>query len=228
MTRQETAVPSPITEGETNLERRTDGDSCGGETEDQIVNAATLLSEDPSLGDLSIGTLFRSYWPAVHRLAERYSRNDAEDLAQVTLFEATRKWGQFDQAFRGRSRGQFWKFVRHILRNNFIDFMKSRLTINGRGRARTASLNRERVQDDPVWEVVDDAKSTPSSVASRRERLLAAIDKLPPSQREVTRLQFVEELPVAATAARLGLSDVEVQAQLLKALRNLKKHLPHG
>ncbi len=188
-----------------------------------IVAAA---GEESSLSQLSLSGLFRSYWPAVCRLAAEYSPRDAEDLAQTTIYEATRDWGTAGQAFRGRSRGQFWTWIKKILRTNYLDARKHEQAKKREGQARAVSLDFSGLGDDAIANLIDQAKSTPSASASRREQMLAAIALLPAPQMEVARLYFLEDVTSTAIADRLEIADAEVEARLLKAVRNLKKHLP--
>lgn len=179
-----------------------------------------------SLSQLSVTGLFHSYWPAACRLAARYSPQHAEDLAQVSLYEATKDWGKATQAFRGTSRAQFWTWIKRIVRTNFLDAKKYENARKRGGRTRTASLDFSDVAGEPAADITDHAKSTPSLSASRREQILVAIDRLPGHQMDVARLYFLEDVSSTAIAESLGIAVAEVESRLLKVVRNLKRYLP--
>ncbi len=181
--------------------------------------------DDVSLSQLSIGGVFRIYWPVMLRMANRYSAEHAEDVASKTLYEATKNWGRADQAFRGSSRAQFWAWMKRVFLRNVFDARKGERTRRGRLRRETVSLDLADVDGDPLFTPADVALETPSGMVSQREQVLAGIEKLPPSQREVAFLQFLEALSSPEIAVRLGVTDVEVEGLLTKATRNLKKHL---
>jgi len=66
---------------------------------------------------------------------------------------------------------------------------------------------------------------TPSSIVSRREelaRVIAAIDRLPPAQRDVVRLRRFERLPTSEVAQRLGRSEGAVRMLYMRAVRALE------
>jgi RNA polymerase sigma factor (sigma-70 family) len=178
-----------------------------------------------SLDQLSIGGVFRLYWPVVHRMADRCSPQHAEDIAGKTLYEATKNWGRADQAFRGTSRAQFWSWMKKVFWHNVFDARKLERTQRGRMRREMVSLDLTDLNGDPLFTPADVGNETPSGMVSQREQILAGIEKLPGSQREVARLQYIGALTSVEIAARLGLTDVEVEVLLSKATRNLKKHL---
>lgn len=65
--------------------------------------------------------------------------------------------------------------------------------------------------------------------SARQERLWRAIQELPDFQREVVTDQFYEELSVAASASRLGVSEGEIASARTAAMRKLKRQLnPRG
>lgn len=213
------ALSSPISIDSSEPENSSNAESSPG------MDVIAPYDNESSLSQLSVTGLFQSYWPAACRLAARYSSQHAEDLAQVSLYEATKDWGKATQAFRGASRAQFWTWIQRIVRTNFLDAKKYENARKRRGQVRTASLDFSEVAGEPAADITDHAKSTPSLSASRREQILAAIEKLPAEQMDVARLYFLEDVSSMAIAESLGIAITEVESRLLKIVRNLKKYL---
>ena len=69
-------------------------------------------------------------------------------------------------------------------------------------------------------EMIERDASTPKAPD---QALAAAIDKLPPAQRQLVVLFYFESLPVADVAVRLGKSEGAVKAGLYRAVRRLSK-----
>lgn len=124
---------------------------------------------------------------------------DAEDLVQETLLQCLASIG----AFRGKSTFRTWLF--RMALNRMADRER---------RPRTS-----RLPDDAEEEIV----APPPREGTHDERVRAAIDRLPPSRREVVRLVHGEEdLDCAEAAARLGRSVEAVRKELSRAYRELR------
>jgi len=129
----------------------------------------------------------------------------AEELSQETLLRATRAW----ETYRGRSQFQTWLY--QIAVNVFRDGLRKR---------------------PPPVELPDglvDAGAAPpaagAETSERGEVIARAVSSLPPRQREVIVLHTFEQLSVPEVAQTLGITEVNVRAQLTYARRKLKELL---
>jgi RNA polymerase sigma-70 factor (ECF subfamily) len=64
--------------------------------------------------------------------------------------------------------------------------------------------------------------------AERRAAVRAALDQLPPADREVLVLRYLERLATAETAAVLGVTENAVRLRHMRALERLRDHLDGG
>ena len=101
------------------------------------------------------------------------------------------------------------------------NLMLDRVKQRRRQTARDDRWNRERVGDDP--EPVGQDPPADEAVASRQrlQRLLAAVDRLPPQVATAFRLHKFDGLSHAEVAARMGVSRSSVEKYIMTALRTL-------
>lgn len=131
------------------------------------------------------------------------SPDEARDLCQETFLVAARS------RFEGRSAPYTWLYG--IMKN---------LRRDRRRRAARPT------PDQPRLAVI-----TPEAAMARsqtRARVQAAVSKLPEIQREVVVLYYLEELSVAAVAARLELPPNTVKSRLFAARSALRRALVEG
>lgn len=132
---------------------------------------------------------------------------EAPDLCQEVFLIAARKRDAFD----GTSSPYTWLYG--ILRNLARD-RRRRL-------ARRAGRPLRLVPDDAVVADPEVHLNTARDRASVRE----AVARLPEPQREVITLFYLDELPVAEVATRLGLAEGTVKSRLFRARDALKRAL---
>jgi RNA polymerase sigma-70 factor (ECF subfamily) len=172
---------------------------------------------------------FRSY---LRLLAEMHldqrlrSKADPSDMVQETLLQAHRAIHQF----RGQTDGQMAAWLRQILARKLAHAARD----FGRGKR---DLQRERTLQGAVdgssarieaWLAAQ--QSSPSEKLQHEERLLQlceALEQLPESQREVIRLHYFENCPLAAIAVRLNRTPSAVAGLLKRGLCALRNELPH-
>jgi RNA polymerase sigma-70 factor (ECF subfamily) len=144
----------------------------------------------------TVDRLVVEHLPAALRVALRLSGdpNAAEDLVQETLCRVLARW----RSFRGEASFKTWMLG--ILVNAHRDRYR-RLRIH-----------------EPLEEALAvDHASPPPELAAAEEmhtRIQAAVDRLPPRQREVAALVWGESLSTAETAAALGVTEASVYTNL--------------
>jgi RNA polymerase sigma-70 factor (sigma-E family) len=142
-----------------------------------------------------------SRWPGLVRLAFGLTGDRwlAEDLAQTALASAYASW------WRVRRADDPDAYVRRIL----INASKSR-------------LRRRRVNEQPAATAREAAVSDPTASVDERSALLGALQELPPRQRAVIVLRYLEDLTDAQAGALLGCSASTVRSQAARALAKLR------
>ena len=145
--------------------------------------------------------------PALQRFAIRLSGNvdRGEELSQETLLRATRSW----QSYGGRSQFRTWLY--QIAVNVFRD-----------------GLRRRAAQQELPDGLIDLTSRGATAGAESEERgilVAKAVSSLPPRQREVIVLHTYEQLTVPEVAEALGITEVNVRAQLTYARKRLKELL---
>ncbi|MFP4431948.1 MAG: RNA polymerase sigma factor [Spirochaetaceae bacterium] len=129
---------------------------------------------------------------------------DAEQETLLALLDALRR-------FSGRSTLKtFWFRVAH---NTGITLLRKK----GRQRrlgARLSELSAIEAQEDPGTLVAEKAAA---------DRYLALIDALPPKDRSILHLFYVEELPVREVARALGMKEGTVKSRLHRLRKRLQR-----
>lgn len=128
------------------------------------------------------------------------NQHAAEDLLQNALAKAYARWP--------RIRGEAEPYVKRILYHDQVS--------GWRRRARRAEV--------PVAELPEQAAAGPDS--ELRLLLLDALRALPPRQRAVLTLRYLEDLSVEQTAALLGCRAGTVASQTAKGLARLRQLVP--
>jgi RNA polymerase sigma-70 factor (sigma-E family) len=128
----------------------------------------------------------------------------ADDFAQTAFVSLHRHWRKI------RDKGALDAYVRRTLVRAVIDESRR-------------PWRRERFTDD-VPETATGAPDIGDSVATRAA-LLAALRQVPPRQRAVLVLRFLEGLDVSGVAAALGCSEGTVKSQTARGLATLRETL---
>lgn len=170
---------------------------------ERLVGAARDRDRD------AVARLFDRYYDPVYRYA--YARlgdvTDAEDAAAETFAAMLRSLPRF------RWRGvpfEAWLF--RIARSKVVDAARHR------SRVRTSERG---VDVDAAVEEADPARVL--AARELRRSLVAEVDRLPPSQRDVVMLRFFLGRSLRETAEHLGRSDGAIKQLQLRALANLRR-----
>ncbi|HEX3781068.1 MAG TPA: SigE family RNA polymerase sigma factor [Pseudonocardiaceae bacterium] len=153
---------------------------------------------------------FREYFAARREAVRRSAYllcgdwHRADDFAQTAFVALHRRWHKI------ADRGALDAYVRRCVVRAVIDESRR-------------PWRRERFTDD-VPDVADSAPELGDSVATRAT-LLAALRKVPPRQRAVLMLRFLEGLDVSGVAVTLGCSEGTVKSQTARGLATLRAEL---
>ena len=124
----------------------------------------------------------------------------AEDLVQTALVRA---WPHWERVARG---GGADAYVRRVMVNKSLDW------------------RRRRWRGEVPTEVLPDRSGAVGPDVDVRHVLLRAVGSLPPRQRAVLVLRYLDDVSEADTAAAMGCSVGTVKSQAAKALAALRRH----
>jgi len=138
------------------------------------------------------------------------SREDAEDLTQITFERALKAWHRFDEE---RASGSTWLIA--IARNLLIDHYR-----HGASKRRERPLEPE--DGDETKHVIESSPQGKLGISPELER---ALSRLRDRERELVALRFGAELTGPEIAMLTGLSLANVQQILSRSLRRLRAEL---
>jgi RNA polymerase sigma-70 factor (ECF subfamily) len=171
------------------------------------VSFETVLAAAQSDTAWALGTLWRTFAPAVHGFLRSRGSREAEDLTSEVFMTV------FDQlgTFRG-GEAEFRSFLFTIAYRRLTDELRQR---SRRGEAEQ-------------WSPESDPRLTASAEETAEAQLgeaaaIALIDALPVDQREVMTLRILADLTVEQIAQVLGKRAGAVKALQRRALENLRK-----
>ena len=149
--------------------------------------------------------LLHDHWPRLRRFAFSLSRDaaDADDLLQGTVERAMRSLDQWQAGTRFDS----WLF--RIARNHWIDTVRSR------------SRHAKRFAPEAEGETVGFDPRPATDAAIDLRRAMAALEKLPPDQREVVALILIDGMGYREAAEVLGLPTGTVSSRLVRGRKAL-------
>lgn len=156
------------------------------------------------LTDHDLLTAFHEHKDAVYRFAWRMtnSASAAEDILQGVFLAAVKDRKRFE-----RGRGELRPFLLGIARNLALKQFRSE--------SRWTALDEAEFVSPPMELDMSDAS----------EAVAAAVQQLPPYQREALILATYEELPLDEIARLSGVETGTVKARLHRARENLKRML---
>lgn len=181
------------------------------ESEQGALQAATVRAA--RRGDASaFEALVRSVQRPVYGLCLRLLRTEAEasEVAQETFLRAYQNLGKYDEA------RPFDLWVLAIARNLCLDLLR----------------RRSKHSPDPIDDVKDTLASDQPSVLDKaiaeqqRLTLESAVATLPPDDREVLALYYVQKRTTKEIAQILGVAPGTIMARLFRAREKLRKLLP--
>jgi len=159
----------------------------------------------------AFGTLFREYRPRIKAFMQRQGADAAmaDDLAQETLLTVWNKAVMYSGA-----KGSLQNWIFTIARNLRIDRLRRETPWQ-----ELTPTHADMLESDT--ERPDDAISG----AQRQQRVQQALATLPPEQREVLVLAYVEALPHSEIAAKLSLPLGTVKSRVRLAYQKIRAAL---
>lgn len=155
--------------------------------------------------------LLKEVTPFIRVIARRYHRDQgvAEDVVQETLISIHRIRHTYEP---GRA---VEPWIAAIARARAIDMLRSRMR-----RARI-----ETVTGTADLELVPDHAPSHETTMTSRDAIAAAIEALPPAQRDAVRLLKIEELSLREASVASGLSVQALKSSLHRAMNTLRNIL---
>lgn len=187
--------------------------SVGASEEDRLLVARLLSGEEAAFEEL-----FGDYLPPLYRFAlSRVGRDEdaAEEVAQATLCRVIEKL----ETYRGEAALLTWMctFCRHEVSQWFR---------KNRREHREADFSEDAPELRAALESLATTGDEPVDDLRRREvtRLVRAIlDRLPPRYGRALEWKYLDELPVAEIAGRLGLGLRAAESLLARARRSFRE-----
>jgi RNA polymerase sigma-70 factor (ECF subfamily) len=193
----------------------------GGSTDELLARAGQ--------GDRSaLGRLLAKHRRRLRRLvAERLdqrlkARVDPSDVVQEALIDAERRLPEY---LRARPVG-FFPWLRGLTLQRLIDW--HRLHLGSRKRSVTRELPLMPSWAESLVERLVESELSPSGQVIRDEqhaRALAVVETLSPADRDVLDLRYVQDLPFAEMAEKLGIGLGAVKMRHLRALERVRTAL---
>ncbi|MBR2446261.1 MAG: sigma-70 family RNA polymerase sigma factor [Clostridia bacterium] len=168
----------------------------------------------------AFASLVRVYQDRVYSLAYYMTKNhhDAEDVAQEVFLKIWRAL----PSYRGENEPDAW--IMKIAKNACYDFLKSRRQVE--------PLEREidgEVVERPLADPDPDSNPPEAAVLSeQRDEVAKALLRLPPEQREILTLRYVDGLSYEQLARVMSLGMGTVKSKLWRAKKALKNILQNG
>ncbi|MEV4312231.1 RNA polymerase sigma factor [Actinocrispum sp. NPDC049592] len=189
------------------------GPPAGAEPAHDPHSDASLWRRAASGNKAAFGELFERHAQAVWNHAYRLtgSWSTAEDLTSITFMTAWRKLGEIT-----------------LVRDSALPWLYAVAGNLARSEYRSSGRFARMLRRVPTQEAVEDhAEQVADKVdsQSRMRRVLAAVAKLPKSERQVVELCLIGELSTAEAAELLGLEEVSIRSRISRARARLRKTL---
>jgi RNA polymerase sigma-70 factor (ECF subfamily) len=150
--------------------------------------------------------------------AQLQTRLDASDLVQRTCLSVHKAIGNF----QGQTAGQFLAWLQQVHQGNVQNALREH------GAQRRNVDQEEEAAEDIASLIADSTQSTPSQRVLRDERaveMTAALQGLPPDQREAVRLRYLEGLSLKEVGQIMQRSEKAASALILRGVAALRKVL---
>jgi RNA polymerase sigma-70 factor (ECF subfamily) len=154
------------------------------------------------------------------------SRFDPSDVVQNVLAEAAQKMVNFNKQAE-----QFYPWLRQLAWDELARLHRDHIRTKKRSLSREQDDWQGRAADESMLRLADRLAAQQLGPGSRlvqkelRSRVQAAVEQLPPQDREVLVLRFLEQLDISDTAAALGVTQSAVKSRQFRAIERLGRLL---
>lgn len=190
------------------------GPPTGAELEpDQPHSDASLWQRAAAGNKAAFGELFERHAQAVWNHAYRLtgSWSVAEDLTSITFMTAWRKLGETT-----------------LVRDSALPWLYAVAGNLARSEYRSSGRFARMLRRVPTQDLIEDhAESVAAKIdgETRMRVVLAAVAKLPKSERQVVELCLIGELSTAEAAELLGIEEVSIRSRISRARARLRRIL---
>jgi RNA polymerase sigma-70 factor (ECF subfamily) len=197
----------------------------GCPTDPETLLQAARAGDLSRLGQLFVG--YRNYLKMLARLqihGELRAKADASDVAQDTLMEAHRAFGDF----RGTTEAELLQWLRGILATKLASLARRFYGTRQRDLRLERRLDEQLDRTSQIAGSFATSQSSPSQRAARREQaviLADALAQLPSHYHEVIVLRHFEQLDFPEIAQRMERSPDSVKHLWARALASLNRSL---
>jgi len=169
-----------------------------------------LVTRAQNYDEEAFAQLYEKYFDQIYRyiLLKIGDTHEAEDVTQQVFLKALKAI----KTFKWKDGVPFSAWLYRIAHNQTVDFLRQRT------RRSASSLEGVEQHIAESGSIYDDVE-----VRYDLDRLVAAIEKLTPLQREVVALRFTSELPIAEVARIMGKSEGAVKALQHSAIQALRR-----
>jgi RNA polymerase sigma-70 factor (ECF subfamily) len=154
------------------------------------------------------------------------ARFDPSDVVQIVMAEAAQKMVTFR-----RQPSEFLAWLRQLAWDELARLRRDHIRTQKRSVQREMYDWRGEAADDSMFELADRFAAQQMGPGSRlvhkeiRARVRSALGQLPPQDREILVLRFLEQLDINEAAAALGISVAAVKSRQFRAVERLGKLL---
>lgn len=182
------------------------------------ANDRTLVEQMAGGDERAAGLLYDRHGAVLFALARRIVREpaDAEEVVMEAFAQAWRDAARFEPG-----RGSVAGWLVTIVRSRALDHVRAR----GRRWRITGHAARAEPEGAPALGMRSDNPAAAPELEERRTRVRAALDALPPVQREAIELAYYEGLTQSEIAARLEAPLGTVKTRIRSAMEQLRQAL---
>lgn len=153
------------------------------------------------------------------------SKVEPDDIVQETAAAAVREFQRGPPVD-----GQLFGWLCHLADQRIVDAHRCHVRAQKRSAIREARMpmNASSSSRPNFQQLLQASMTTPSQACIRTEQeaqVLAAVEQLPPEQREALRLHFLQGLPSKEIARRLGKEDVTIRVMISRSVQKLRRML---